>query len=117
MHNIDCYRSLGRAVVIRAILDYQKARKDLRAARKAGRKQKIESCQATIEECTEFFNSKYCKVISNIDGRRILRVINRIELPAGNQYQMERLIFDTPRHVDYVDAAIQLVKEREDHNG
>ena len=108
---IDCYRALGRAVLIRAILDYQQAQKDLRIARRAGRRQKVKSCKATINECTEFFKSKYCKLISNIDGNKLLPIINGIKLPAENQYEMEKLVFDEPRHTDYADTIIELIRE------
>ena len=105
------FRSLGRAIVIRAILDYQKARTDLRAARKAGRKRKVKSCKATIAECTEFFMDPLCKVYSNIDGREILAVINKVKLPERSG-ELERLIFDDPREdYDYGYAVINLLKE------
>lgn len=105
----DGWRALGRAVVIRTILDYQKATKELRKARKNNQRQKIESCQATIAECKEFLQSKYCKAISGVDGKRVLPIIMKIKLPEDYR-DREKLIFDTPRSIDYKSIITDIMK-------
>lgn len=105
----DCWKALGRAIVIRAILDYQKATRELRRAKKSNQRQKIESCQATITECGEFLQSKYCRVISGVDGRKVLPIIMKIKLPE-DYHEREKLIFDTPRSVDYKSIITDVMK-------
>lgn len=91
MTNIECYQALGRAVLIRSILDYQDAQKALRFPRS---KRKTTMLKRTISECEEFFNSDYCRVISGVDGKRVLREIRQIKLPKKPQ-DLEKLIFET----------------------
>lgn len=93
--NIECWRSLGRAIVVRTILDYQEASRSLKIAKRNNRSQKIKSCNATIAECIEFLRSDYCKVISNIDGNKILEVIDDIQLPT-DPVELDALIRETP---------------------
>ena len=105
----DCWKALGRAVVIRAILDYQKATRELRKAKRENKRQKIESCQATIAECKEFLQSKYCRAISGVNGKKVLPFIMKVKLPEDYR-EREKLIFDTPRIVDYKSIITDVVK-------
>lgn len=93
--NMECWRSLGRAVVVRAILDYQEASRALKIAKRMKRKQKIKSCSNTIAECKEFLRSDYCKIISNVDGNKVLEVIDDIVLPT-DPVELDALIRETP---------------------
>ena len=95
LSDIECWRALGRAIVVRTIQDYQQAKRELESATLKNRTKKIKSCLAVIQECEEFLRSGYCKTISNIDGKKVLEVIDTIRLPE-NPVELDSLIRESP---------------------
>lgn len=61
------YEELANAIIIMAAKDYRKAAKVLRdfPNDKEARKE--------IRKCERFFNSKWCSLLSDIDGKQILK--------------------------------------------
>lgn len=61
------YEELANAIIIKAAKDYRKAAKRLQELPydKEARKE--------IRKCKKFFNSKCCNLLSDVDGKYILR--------------------------------------------
>lgn len=66
----EAVEELANAIIIRAAEDYRNARKKLRRAR--SRKEK-EAAQAVVDECLEFFNSRWFATLSNLDPEKLIQ--------------------------------------------
>ena len=67
--DIECYRDLANAIVIQAAKDYRRALKHLRNTDKPSAEKGI------IIECEQFFRSDYFKILTKLDGKRLISMI------------------------------------------
>lgn len=82
-----------------AIQDYQKAKSDLQGLEETEENQiRINECNDIIGDVTEFLQSNYCKLLSNIDGKKVLAHIDNIKLPT-NPVEIEALVWTAPKRI------------------
>ena len=65
------YEALASAIVEQAILDYRKALRNIKAGRN------IMANAAMRDDCERFFRSEYFKLLTDLDGGRIMEMIRK----------------------------------------
>lgn len=71
---MDGYQELANAVIIQAVKDYERA---LLLATGKGRSNTLKKAERKLNELREFFNSKWCNILS--EGTDIDLLVERVE--------------------------------------
>ena len=61
------YEALAQAIVLQAVEDYRTARRRLRNP------EKRRSAQATIRHVEHFFRTRWCGMLADIDGEKLIQ--------------------------------------------
>ncbi len=68
---MDCYENLANAIILQAVKDYRDALKALK------RNPDYRIAQSGKKECEQFFCSEWFQALTSIDGRMLIRKLQR----------------------------------------
>ena len=72
MENIEKYQDLANAIVEMTARDYMKAKKRLK------KYPENKEALGQVEECTRFFHSNWYKILTNVDGDKLLAKLDKV---------------------------------------